>query len=317
MRLSASLPAVEPAAGEPPATTRLLPVDVQPLFETLVATLAGTRTLTTDAAEPVAWTELFRLLDRVRESLESSDDLFWLALLPQSPASPAWLALHQARVAVLAMRVAVRGGHPRRRVLEIGLSAALSDVALWEVRPEVLSGAQRPSEREAAHLRTHPASGAQILERLALPLPGVIAVVRQHHERLDGSGFPAALRGAAIDPDALLVGVVTTYAELTARTSPERLRPHETMREILRGRDVHFPAAIVRTLLAEVTPFPPGSRVCLSTGETGDVISVNRLQPLRPRVVVQGGPHDRRGGSRIVDLVESPHIFISRSAEGR
>lgn len=263
------------------------------------------------------WVDLGRLLERVHASLEESDDLFWLAHSPHLPENARYLAFHHARVTVLAMRIGARLGYDVRRLLELGLAGTVIDIGLCPVREHVLRRAEPPSASEQALFQAHPQKSAEIAQQWSLPLPRVLDMVLQHHEREQGQGYPQGLSAEAILPDALVLGLVDTYAQMTAlpATRPQ-FRPHEAIREMLRWRHGAFPPALVKALLSEITVFPPGSQVRLSTGEAGTVVKVNRRHPLRPQVAV----HARAAGlrpalARIVDLGEAPFIFISGSSE--
>ncbi len=283
----------EPTLGSEPAS----PESQARVFESLLGVLAATRRLAGDEPE-FDWTRLLEALDHSRASLDGSDELFWVAHTPPGAEEAPALALRQARLAVLCLRLGQRLGYARRDLLELGLAAALADVSLWGVRETVLRGGQPASAAEARLMGSHADVSARMLAERGLPLPGVIAAVRSH---ASAAGTPVAGAG---EP-ATLIAVAETYVRLTGSTAERARRPpHEAMREILRRRHAWPPTAL-RTLLGELTVFPPGSRVTLSTGDVAEVISVNRRHPLRPRVLVLGD------SVRIVDLAENPFIFVA------
>ncbi|OLC12053.1 MAG: hypothetical protein AUH29_17625 [Candidatus Rokubacteria bacterium 13_1_40CM_69_27] len=269
----------------------------------------------TTAAFP--WVDVAGLLERVHASLEDSDDLFWLAHSPHLPEDARYLAFHHARVTVLAMRIGARLGYDVRRLLELGLAATVIDIGLCPVRERVLRRAEPPSADEQALFQAHPLRSAEIVQQWSLPLPAVTEMVLQHHEREQGQGYPRGLSVEAIHPDALVLGLVDTYAQMTAlpATRPQ-FRPHEAMREMLKWRHGAFPPPLLKALLSEITVFPPGSKVCLSTGEVGTVVKANRRHPLRPKVAVTARARGFQPTvPRIIDLAEAPFIFISGSSE--
>jgi HD-GYP domain-containing protein (c-di-GMP phosphodiesterase class II) len=149
------------------------------------------------------------------------------------------------------------------------------------------------------------------------PMASIVPAIAEHHERADGQGFPRGLRAAATSSDAQILGLVDCYAEWTSLpVRGRRHRPHEVVRELMRWRHGTFAPALVKALLSEVTVFPPGSLVSLTTGEVGRVTRVNRRYPLRPAVEIISATHGQRfGGHRTIDLAEMPLVAIAGLVE--
>jgi hypothetical protein len=280
-----------------------------------------------ESVEPLLG-ELQACLARVREvaraggqfpcgSLERSGDLFWAANNPAAPPGIDYLAFHQARVAVLAIRIGIDLGYERRRLIPLGIAGALIDVGLWQLPEGVLRRLDALSPEEQTQYHSHPRLGADLLRRFTPPHEGIVEAVLQHHERERGQGFPQGLAAVAIHPDAKILGLADTYAGLTVPpTSRPRVRPHEAIRDIVRGKHESFPSALVKALLSEVSVFPPGTLVRLNTGEMGRVIAVNRSHPLRPRVeIVADGKGQRLPAPKTTDLAEAPFLYITGPVE--
>lgn len=284
------------------------------LFRELELFLDGVRGLTRNT-EPFPWTELERLIERVMVALGASSDLFWVANNPTPAAGLDYLAFHQARVAVLAVRVGANAGLARRDLIELGMAGALMDVGLWLApdsvvrRPEVLTG----DEHEP--VRAHPKASAELLRRWGAP-KALVEIVLQHHEREQGQGFPQGLQRDAILPQAKILGLVDTYAGLTGAPSGRtRLKPHEVIRDLVRSKNESFTPALIKALLSEISVFPPGTPIRLNTGEVGRVVAVNRNHPLRPRVELLADSKGHVLGSpRLVDLSETPFLYITGPA---
>ena len=246
-------------------------------------------------------------------------ELFWVANRHAVPVDTDYLAFHQARVGVLAMRLGVTLGLGRRQLVELGLAGALIDVALWRLPSEMIRRLDALSADEKAQFLAHPRTGADLVRRHAPSGSTVAELVLQHHEREQGQGYPQRLPGEAIRLEAKILGLVDTYTGLTSPASRRPgLRPHEAVREIVRSKRESFPALLIKALLTEISVFPPGTLVRLNTGDVGRVIAVNRDHPLRPRVQI----HDARGAppaspAKTVDLSETPFLYITGpAAEG-
>jgi HD-GYP domain-containing protein (c-di-GMP phosphodiesterase class II) len=261
----------------------------------------------------LSWARLSAMIDRAITSLERSADLFWVANNPAAPPGVDYLAFHQARVAITALRIGANVGYDRRRLLSLGLAGCLIDVGLWQLPEALLRRADTLSADEQATYRSHPRLSAELVRRWAPSDDTIVQAVLEHHEREQGQGFPQGLTGAAVEPDAKILGLADTYTSLTLPPAARpRLRPHEAVREIVKSRHEAFPSPLIKALLSEISVFPPGTVVRLNTEEIGRVVAVNRNHPLRPRVeIMADGRGQRLPVPKTVDLAESPFIYVT------
>jgi len=313
-------PPPRPAAPEPipPPLPAAMPPpqgpgeDPQRLFGELQEQLVEIRGLVRGAGD-FPWGRLASLIDRVVVSLDRSPDLFWAANNPAAPPGVDYLAFHQARVAVMAVRIAANSGYERGRLGVLGVAGTLIDVGLWPMPEAILRRTDALTGDELTAYRSHPRLSAEIIRRWGAPDDHIGEAVLAHHEREQGQGFPQGLTGAAIDADAKILGLADLYAGLTVpATSRPRLRPHEAVREIVKSRHDAFPTALVKALLSEISVFPPGTVVRLNTEEIGRVVAVNRNHPLRPRVeVVADSKGHRLPAPKVIDLSEAPFLYIT------
>ena len=158
---------------------------------------------------------------------------------------------HSARVAAYAGRIAAVLGLPDAEVQLIELGAELHDIGKIGVREAVLQKPARLSDEEYQHIMLHTAIGARILEPLLKHAPQVLAVVRWHHERPDGSGLPDQLRGDQIPLHARVVSVADGF---DAMTTGRPYRPPrgvaEALEEIRHGAGTQWDGAVVDAFLA-------------------------------------------------------------------
>jgi HD-GYP domain-containing protein (c-di-GMP phosphodiesterase class II) len=291
--------------GRPPAAPTSAPIDALQCF------LAGLRALPPGFRPD--WADLERLLGAIADALADSADLLWLAHRRSAGLNVDYLAFHQARTAILAIRLGIELGEPRERLLALGVAACVFDVALWRVPGAAAAGEW---SEEGVAWREHPRRSAEIVHAWGAPAAGVLDAVLQHHERERGQGFPQGLAGTAIHPHARIIGLADTYTRLTvppAWLTPRA--PHHAVRDIVRGRNQVFPAALIKALVDVVSVFPPGTRVRLNTGERARVVAASARQPLRPQVEVLTDARGRATPARRVDLRESPFIFITGPEE--
>jgi hypothetical protein len=306
-------PAPVERQAPPPAAIEAPGENPEALFGELLQFVAGVRDLVRARSGEFPWAHLERLIVRAGASLERSGELFWVANNPAAPPSIDYLAFHQARVAVLSMRIGADVGYDRRRLALLGIAGCLIDVGLWQLPESVLRRLDALTAEEQAQYRSHPRLSAEVVRRWSPPSDGILEAVLQHHEREHEQGFPQGLAGAVIHPDAKILGLVDTYTGLTVPPSSRpRLRPHEAVREIVKSKHDSFASPLVKALLSEISVFPPGTLVRLNTGEVGRVVAVNRNHPLRPRIeVVADGKGQRLHTPKTLDLSEAPFLYVT------
>ena len=140
------------------------------------------------------------------ESLRSTVNGTVDALSRLGEARDSYTAGHQQRVAELACRMAAEMGFPEDRIEGIRVASKLHDIGKIRVPGEILSKPGALDELEFGIIKTHPKVGYEILRSVEFPWP-VAEVALQHHERLDGSGYPQGLAGDEILPEARIVAV--------------------------------------------------------------------------------------------------------------
>ncbi len=153
---------------------------------------------------------------------------------------------HQQRVAALSAAIAREMGLPREQILGIRLAGMIHDLGKIAVPAEILSKPTRLSEFEFAIIKTHPQVGYDILKGIEFPWP-IAQMVHQHHERMDGSGYPEGLAGEAI----LLESRILSVADVVeAMASHRPYRPavglDQAMDEISRNGGRIYDAKAVK-----------------------------------------------------------------------
>jgi len=215
----------------------------------------------TDVALRSSWLELFRVLGRaaaVEEARRLADEgrLLGLAQLEQamertvatlsgalSTRDP-YTAGHERRVAQLAAAIGGEMGMDDADLRLLRLAATVHDIGKIAVPAEILSKPTRLSEAEFALIKVHSQAGQELLEPAELP-ERVVAAVLQHHERLDGSGYPDGLEGDAIGRFARILAVAdVTEAMSSHRPYRAALGVEPALEEIESGRGVRFDAEV-------------------------------------------------------------------------
>jgi putative nucleotidyltransferase with HDIG domain len=161
-------------------------------------------------------------------------------------AKDAYTSGHSSRVARYAVKTAVRLGYTGVRLEHIRLGGELHDIGKIGTREAVLNKPGPLSPEEFEHIKGHTALGERILAPFLSESPVVLSIVRSHHERMDGHGFPDSLTGDNIPAEARIVAVVDAFDAMTTNRAyrPSRT-PTEAFEELQRCVGQHFdPAAV-------------------------------------------------------------------------
>jgi putative two-component system response regulator len=113
---------------------------------------------------------------------------------------------HQRRVAYLSSAIAREMGLPEQQIDTLRMAATIHDVGKMSVPIDILLKPGRLSEPEWAEIKKHPRAGWELVKPFNLPT-GITQIILQHHERLNGSGYPLGLWGEEILPEARILGV--------------------------------------------------------------------------------------------------------------
>ena len=169
-------------------------------------------------------TELHQYLTRIEASLEAATQSLAMAVEFRDP----YTAGHQRRVATLSTAIATEMGLDASTVRGIGVAAGIHDVGKIAVPAELLNRPGALSETEHQLVREHVIKGFQIIEAVPFPWP-VADMVLQHHERLDGSGYPFGLADADILLGSRVLAVADTVEAMASH------RPYRAAKGLARG----------------------------------------------------------------------------------
>ncbi|PIX55531.1 MAG: hypothetical protein CO188_11310 [Zetaproteobacteria bacterium CG_4_9_14_3_um_filter_54_145] len=156
-----------------------------------------------------------------------------------------YTAGHQRRVAELAAAIATEMGLDEGRIKGIHLGATIHDIGKIQLPAEILSKPGKLSPIEFQLVQTHAASGFDILKDIAFPWP-IALIAYQHHERIDGSGYPQGLKGDEICLEARIVAVADVVEAISShRPYRAGLGVEAALNEIRQGRGRLYDAAAV------------------------------------------------------------------------
>ncbi len=224
--------------------------------------------------------------------------------------------LNAAHCTLLAMQIARGLGHLRDELVQLTVAALVHDIGTQKLSQDLLDKPGKLSKEEFAAVQTHPEVGYKLLTQYSPQHPWLAKIVREEHERENGQGYPHGLHSEEIHDLAKVIGVADIYdALISPRPYRHIFSPHEAVQELLDCQErLGYPRLVVRALIQQVSLFPAGCWVKLSSQEIGRVIQGNSRSPLRPVVeVLQDAAGQPLEPTRVVDLNSNPLLYIVAS----
>jgi len=215
-----------------------------------------------------------------------------------------YLHSHSLASSVWATMLGREIGLDRDALRVVALGAMLLDVGKTRIPEKLLSKPGKLDPAEIVLMRRHVEFGMDLLKQAGDVDARVLDMVAHHHERHDGSGYPAGLDGNEIPVFGRIAGVVDTYdAMITSRPYASTQSSYGALRQLRSLAGVQFQAEIVDQLTQAIGMFPTGTLVLLNTGEVAVVTAQSRIRRLRPEVMIILDPEKRPlADYRVVDL---------------
>lgn len=270
--------------------------------------------LKSDSQIPI--TELTPLVDETLDSLKRNNQAL-LSLVHISRKSQK-LADHSFGTFCLSLNLALAGNATADELKQLGLAALLHESG-WASLPLNLMGKRTPySKSEAALVRNHTLISDQSLSSFDLP-DLTRRLISEHHERLDGSGYPRGLKGEQIHPLAQLLSIVDAYEERVHQLADKPgMLPTNALKSLYKDAEMgKFESQLVAALIATLGIYPPTTAILLNTGEKGVVKEVHANAPLLPVIAIY---YDKSGLAFakpvILDLLKQGSQSEKRTIQG-
>ena len=192
---------------------------------------------------------------------------------------------HSVDVATIAMIVAKRMGFSTHEIHEIGMAGLLHDVGKMKVPTEILNKPARLSDEEFEVMKQHSVLGYRIVQNHTEISENIKYGVLQHHEKINGKGYPIGLSGEKINPYAKVIAVADIYDALVTERPYKKSMTQRDAVEMIMAMTDEIEINAMKSFLNSVILYPVGSTVQLSNGETAKVVENNMQYILRPKVV--------------------------------
>lgn len=256
----------------------LLPVFTE--YHDRVITTAN-EIFTSSEQQPIEARVVKDLVSELLEQVELDSDL--MLNLTHLKSYDDYLFSHCVNVSILSILIGEALGYSKEELNLIGTAALVHDLGMMKVPNKIWKKNGVLDAEEVKLIKNHPLYGVEMLKDFP---EEILSIVKEHHEKYDGSGYPQGLKGEEIAFKARIVGLADVYdACISNRPYRSRLTPQQALQIIFQDKEKYDPH-ILKAFISVMAIYPIGSLVKLNTGEIAKVIRVNKNQPFRPVIKV-------------------------------
>ena len=224
-------------------------------------------------------------------------------------------AVHSVNVMVVALLLGKALGQSEQDLMALGLVALLHDLGKLDLPLPTQSLDGNFGPEEILEHQSHVALSVSACERMGLS-ERVVLGVAQHHEMVDGSGYPLKLQGSRMGIQGKIVALANCYDNLCnpPQEGAVALAPHDALSVIFALMKARFDAEVLGAFIRMMGVYPPGSVVQLVNDRFAMVVSVNSSRPLRPRIIAFDARVPREEAP-VLDMEAMPELGIRRSVK--
>ncbi|MGE7923769.1 HD-GYP domain-containing protein [Viridibacillus arvi] len=213
---------------------------------------------------------------------------------------------HSVALSLISAAIAHKMGLSKGDIIQVASAAALADCGMAKVNKKILEKAGALTELELKEIQEHPFYSAQLVKEIPLLKSDMKIAIYQHHERLDGSGYPLGEKGNSIAVYSHIIAVADVFHAMTCeRVYREKESPFKVLEMIRESQFGKFNIEVVHTLFSCLADLPLGTKVELSNFALATIVFVNKDTPTRPVVKLIDT-------SEIIDLSRNRILYIER-----
>ncbi len=225
-----------------------------------------------------------RLSEKVKEIItEIREHRSFLLNIPVENEDPdIYLAVHSVKTAILSLAIGEFMKLPPHKLIELGIAALLHELGMLLLPAKIYRNNRILSDKERQIIRTHPVITYKALKEAEYPSPIYLAVL-EHHEHIDGTGYPRGVDGSKISLYGKIIAVASAYCAATSkREYKDEKDGHSGIMDLLRGKGKRYDETILRSLVYILSVYPVGTYVLLTNNVKGVVIKTNLDSPKNP-----------------------------------
>lgn len=266
-------------------------------YEKMIALIRNSYRSVTAASLPI-----FELRSQLEVLISHLKDYHVLKFSPRTLKDEDYNYHNAVLSALTSYKIAQWCGYPQKDWMQIAFAGLLHDIGNAKVDSSLLYKPEALNSAEIEEVRKHTTYGYQLLRNVTAINEGVRLSALQHHEKVDGSGYPLKLEGTQIHFYAKIVAVADIFHAMTLKKTYRKAQsPFMVLEELLKESFGKLDPFIVQTFIQKTTALYTDTKIRLSDGRYGEIIFTDPNNPTRPMVQVEG---------QIVNLIMEREIYI-------
>lgn len=250
----------------------------------------------------VAELPVLELRTRLKEMFNYIHKYNVITFTPRSMSDEDYMYHNAVMCSLTSYLLARWAGLPQKDWIPAAFAGLLHDIGNARVDHNILHKPSALTTEEAAEMRKHTTYGYELLTKVKGINEGVRLAALQHHEKVDGSGYPMKIRGQETHIYARIVSVADIFHAMTLQKAYRKAQsPYLVLEEIKSEAFGKLDPAIVQTFISKATQLGIGTKIRLNDQRSGEIVFADRDHPTRPMVNIDG---------EIINLVQLTNLYI-------
>ncbi|SFB01539.1 HD-GYP domain, c-di-GMP phosphodiesterase class II (or its inactivated variant) [Bacillus sp. cl95] len=244
---------------------------------------------------------LMPLLEKMEKSPREILNLYHLSTRED------YLYHHAVAVGMISGFIAIKLQYPKGDWVQIALAGCLADCGMAKINPSIFKKTSSLTLSEYEEVKNHPLHSYKLIQNIPVIRKEMKIAILQHHERLDGSGYPMGEREQKIHPIAKIIAVADTFHAMTSeRTFRTKQSPYKAIELIMEDNFGKFDLHCLTALKSAIVNYTVGDKVKLSNGQIAEVLFIDEKAPTRPLLKLEDN-------GDVLPLDRNRQIFIEET----
>lgn len=221
---------------------------------------------------------------------------------------------HSVSTAVYSLLIGYGLNYNRKKMASLAMGTLLHDIGKIVLDPKIVYKEDVLNDEEFEYVKKHVECGYELLKDAPNIPTAAKEIALNHHEKLDGSGYPRGLKGDELDEFARISAIADVYDALTSdRCYRKKWPTYKAVDFLIENSGTKFDTELVRIFIQRIAVYPNGSMVRLSNSSIGLVKEQNKYTPLRPIIRIIINENGKKVVPYIVDLMEVLSLTVIES----
>lgn len=196
-----------------------------------------------------------------------------------------YLYQHSIAVGLLSGLIGKKLNYNKGDIIQLALAGCLSDCGMAKIKDGIINKTSTLTYSEFEEIKKHPIYSYQMIQNSSLIRESVKVSIIQHHERLDGSGYPFGEKDQRIHPFAKIIAVADTFHAMTSeRQYRNKQSPFKVLEMMIQDNFGKFDLIAIKALRTELMNLSIGNKVKLSNGQIAEIVFMDDKSPTRPLI---------------------------------